>query len=131
MCGGGARRSTITVPDTKAYDRALNQQIAAMQAAQSGAVTAAQGALRTALDQEQSVLAQLRDLRVARANDTAANASRIAALLGPPPPEKGAMAPVVGTDRSTAAGRTGRKQLRVDRTSDGAAPAAGAGLNFY
>jgi len=130
MCGGGSR-PTITTPDTRAYDQALNRQIAAMQAAQGGVVTAAQSALGAALDQERSALSQLRDFRVARANDTAANASRIAALLGPPPPEKAAMGPVVGADRSTTAERTGRRRLRIDRTGSGATPATGAGLNLY
>jgi hypothetical protein len=129
MCGGGGR-PTITEPDTKAYDRALGQQIAAMQAAQGGAVSAAQGALRAALDREQGIMSDLRDLRVTRANDAAANASRIAALIGAPPPEKGAAAPVVGGDRSLFMGRTGRRQLRIDRAGDGAYPAAGAGLNI-
>lgn len=129
MCGGGGR-PTIAMPDTKGYDRLLGLQIAAMQQAQSSAVTTAQGVLNAALQQEQQVLGSLRDVRVQQANETAANAQRIAALLGPPPPEKTASAPVIGADRTTASARTGRRQLRVDRAGSGATPAKGAGLNL-
>lgn len=129
MCGGGSPRSTITMPDTGAYDRLAQAQFDAMRLAQDGAVGLRQMQLNQTLTQQQETLGNLRDVRMRRANDTAANASRMAALLGPPPPEKAATAPTVGSNRSAMARPSGKRGMRIDRTTT-ASTSAGTGLNI-
>lgn len=127
MCGGSAP-ATIYAPDTGAYDALANQQMELMRQQQSGAMTIKQQELNTALAGQQSVGAQLRDVQIQRANDTAANAARLAAILGPPPPDKVAKKPVVSQNRSTSAERQDRESLRIERQVP--ATSAGAGLNI-
>lgn len=128
MCGGGRpARATVMEPDTAAYDRMLAQQIAAMQQVQNSGVMAAQQQLNSLLAQEQGLLGQVRDIQVQRANSTAEDARRIAALMGPPPPEKGAMAPVIGADRAGRSRPAGKRGLRI-QPGAGAEPGYGAGL---
>jgi len=130
MCfGGGGSPATITMPDTGAYDRMAQMQFDAIRANQEGAAKAKQMELNQALADQQQVLTDLRDFKTQRANDVAANAARMAALLGAPPPEKTAQAPVIGSDRASMSRATGKRGLRIDRAtaiSDG----AGTGLNI-
>lgn len=127
MCSGGGSAATITMPDTGAYDRMANLQLEAIRSSQDGAAKLKQQELNQALAAQQQVLADLRDVKVQRANDTAANAARMAALMGAPPPEKAATAPVVGSDRAGQARAQGKKGLRIDR---GVASTAGAGTGL-
>lgn len=113
MCGG-APRSTITMPNTGAYDRMASMQLDAMRAAQSGGITAKQAELDRTLTKQQQTAQRLEQRAVARANDTAANAARLTALIGTPPPEKTAKAPVLGSRRSSATASVGRRALRID-----------------
>jgi len=130
MCfGGGGSPATITMPDTGAYDRMAQLQLDAMQRVQDGAAKLKQGELNQALTVQQGVAAQLRDITTQRANDTAANAARLAALLGAPPPEKTAQAPVLGSDRAERSRPAGKRGLRIDRSTAGSS-AAGTGLNI-
>lgn len=130
MCfGGGGSPATITMPDTGAYDRMAQAQFDAMRAAQDGEVKLKQAELNQALAAQQDTLAQLRDVKTARANDTAANAARMAALLGPPPPEKSAQAPVLGSDRAERSRPAGKRGMRIDRETV-STTAAGTGLNI-
>lgn len=130
MCfGGGGSPATITMPDTGAYDRMAQTQFDAMRAAQDGEVKLKQAELNQALATQQDTLAQLRDVKTARANDTAANAARMAALLGPPPPEKSAQAPVLGSDRAERSRPAGKRGMRIDRETV-STTAAGTGLNI-
>lgn len=130
MCfGGGGSAATIQMPNTGAYDRMAQLQLDAIRSAQDGAVRLKQAELNQALTAQQSVLTSLRDLQTQRANDTAANAARMAALIGAPPPEKTARAPVVGSYRDAMSSATGKRGLRIDRavaTTTG----AGSGLNI-
>ncbi len=130
MCfGGGGSGAVITMPDTGAYDRMAQAQFDAMQASQDGAIKLKQLELDRALSGQQQVLTDLRDVKLQRANETSANAARMAALLGTPPPDKTAQAPVLGSDRAEMARPTGKRGLRIDRataTSQG----AGTGLNI-
>lgn len=132
MCFGGSQPATITMPDTGAYDRMAQAQMDAMQRRQQGKIMRKQGALDQALRGQGQVYSELRDIKVQRANETAANAQRMAALMGPPPPDEAAKAPVVGTDRENMVKSKGKKGLRIDRvdrqsvTSQG----TGAGLNI-
>jgi hypothetical protein len=129
MCGGGSPRSVINMPNTGAYDQMAQAQFDAMKLAQDGTVALKQMQLNQTLTQQQETLSNLRDVRVQRANDTAANASRMAALLGPPPPEKAATAPTVGSNRSTMTRPSGKRGMRIDRTTT-ASSSAGTGLNI-
>lgn len=117
------------MPDTAAYDRMAQRQIDAMREAQDSTTRLKQNELNTAITNQQSVLSELRDVSTRRANDTAANAARMAALIGAPPPEKTAQAPVVGSDRAEKNQATGKRGLRIDRAAAGTA-ASGAGLNI-
>lgn len=103
-------------------------QLQAMQAAQGNRLEAKQLELNRALRQQQDAGATLRDLQIQRANDTAANAARLAAILGPPPPDKVATRPVVGENRSTSEKRWDRRSLRIERET--VAQSAGSGLNI-
>lgn len=132
MCmGGGGGGGTITMPDTSAYDRQLDRQIAAMQSEYDGKAQAAQGRLNAALRDQTSVLKELEDYRTEKAKEVAsveADARRLANIVGPPPPEESAKAPVVGRDRFSGSTSKGKKRLRIARSSQ--AYKAGAGLNI-
>lgn len=130
MCSGGGSRSTITMPDTGAYDRMASLQLEAMRRQQDGALSMKQQELNTAIGSQQQVLERLGAVKTQRANETAANAARLAALIGTPPPEKTAKAPVVGSDRKGMSRPKGRKGLRIDRGAAMSGQSAGAGLNI-
>lgn len=130
MCsGGGGGGGVITMPDTGAYDRMANMQLEAIRATQDSAAKLKQQELNQALAAQQQVLADLRDVKTQRANDVAANAARMAALMGAPPPEKAAAAPVVGSDRTGMSRAQGKKGLRIDRATATTA-GMGTGLNI-
>ena len=74
------------------------------------------------------MLSQLKDVQIQRANDVSAQAGRLAALIGAPPPEKSAEAPVVGRARGTATSK-GKGALRIERQLATAA-GKGSGLNI-
>lgn len=128
MCFGSPPPATITMPDTGAYDRMADLQIAAMQQQQQGQAAVMQSRLNQSLREQESALAELRDFKVQQANDTAANAARLAALIGTPPPEKSAQAPVIGSSRQEAT-KKGKASLRIDRPV-ATTQAAGTGLNI-
>jgi hypothetical protein len=125
MCGGGAPRATIVQPDYSAYNRMADMQMQTMQLAQSPAVLAAQQGVQAAALQQQQVLSGLAARRTAEANDTSAAAARLVALIGTPPPDKTAKAPVLASNRAGMARPEGRKGLRIDLQ-----PAATSGLNI-
>jgi len=128
MCSGG-KGATINMPDTGAYDRMANMQIDLMRQQQQGAASLKQSELSQAIHAQQGVLTELRDFSIQRANDTAANAARLAALIGTPPPEKTAKAPVVGSDRAGMTKPKGKAGLRIDRPA-ATSQASGTGLNI-
>ena len=130
MCAGGSQPATITMPDTGAYDRQADMQIAAMQQQQQGKMMMKQMKLGRALKAQEQVLTETRDFKTERANDTAANAQRMAMLLGAPPPEKSAKAPVVGSDRESMTKPKGKRALRIDRQAAAPTQASGTGLNI-
>jgi hypothetical protein len=130
MCfGGGGSPATITMPDTGAYDRMAQMQLDLMRQQQDGVLNVKQQELNQAIASQQQVLTDLRDTKIQRANDTAANAARLSALIGAPPPEKTASAPVVGSDRAGMVRAQGKKGLRIDQAK-ATAQAAGTGLNI-
>jgi hypothetical protein len=129
MCFGGGQAATITMPDTGAYDRMAQMQMDAMRQQQDGVAKLKQAELNQALRDQEQTLADLRDLKTQRANETSANAARLAALIGTPPPEKTATAPVVGSNRAEATRLKGKAGLRIDRPS-ATSQASGTGLNI-
>lgn len=131
MCsGGGGSPATVTVPDTAAYDRLAQMQIDALRLSQDGAARLKQAELSQALADQQGILEQLRQAKTARANDTAANAARMAAVIGAPPPEKPAKAPVMGSDRAEQSRPAGKRGLRIDVRSASSTAGSGSGLNI-
>lgn len=129
MCMGGGSAATITVPKTESYDAQADLQIAAMQQTQNSTAMLKQGELNQALAAQQQTLKDARDFKIQQAEDTRANAARMANLIGAPPPEKTAQAPVVGRDRDRSQGKVkGRNSLKI-RKSKSSAQGQGAGLN--
>jgi hypothetical protein len=128
MCMGAAPQATITTPDTGAYDRLLDRQIAVMNAGHQQDMLLGQERLNQAVRAQQAALTAANAAAQQRAADTSANAARIAALIGTPPPEPTAKAPVLASDRQGRARAQGKQMLRIER--GGAAPGAGAGLNI-
>lgn len=104
------------MPDTSEYDRMADQQIALMQSRRDGSMSLKQNELNAALQGQQTALTSLRDAKTAAAADVQANARRLSALMGPPPPDKSASAPVLGRDRKGAKRAKGKKGLRVNRS---------------
>jgi hypothetical protein len=130
MCsGGGGSRATIYAPDTGAYDKLAQQQLDLLRQQQDSGILLKQSALSAAIREQQDVTTKLRDVSTERASNTNAYAARLAALIGSPPPEKAATAPVVGDNRSGQSKAQGKKGLRIERTSK-ASSSAGSGLNI-
>lgn len=137
MCfgGGGSSGGVITMPDTGAYDRMQDRQLAMMSMAQSSELTGYQSELEAATRSQQDLLRDLRDLREERADDVAsveAEARRMSNIIGTPPPAETAKAPVVGKNRENKdkpSRQGGKRGLRISRpvaTSSGEA----VGLNI-
>jgi hypothetical protein len=130
MCSTQMPRSTITMPDTASYDRTADRQIALMQQQQQSDMLLKQMELNRALASKQGVLSDLRDLKQQRAADTAANAQRMAALIGAPPPEPTAKAPVIGSDREDMVKAKGKKGLRIERVNQASQTTQGSGTGL-
>lgn len=133
MCRAGRMpASTIVMPDTGSHDRMADQQIALMQQQQQNDMLLKQMELNQVLSGKQNTLTDLRDLRQQRAADTAANAQRMAALIGAPPPEESAKAPVIGSDREDMVKARGKRGLRIERVNQAkpTTQAIGTGLNI-
>lgn len=129
MCfGGGGQAATITMPDTGAYQRQFDLQRSAVESAMSSGLQVKQQELQSSLREQERVYAQATETRRQLAENTSAQAARMAALIGAPPPEKSATAPVVGNAR-TGATRKGKSGLRIERQTATSA-GVGAGLNI-
>lgn len=137
MCGGGkAAPATIVMPNTQAYDREFGLQRSAIEQQMQGQAQLMQSQLQQSLRSKQDLLQQIKDFKVEesqRVERLDEQARRMSVLVGPPPPEQSAKAPLVGPDRSAAeAGSTKRKgksQLRIGRAT-AATSGQGAGLNI-
>lgn len=128
MCMGSSPRATITMPDTGAYDRMLDQQMSLMNTRGQQDMLLQQERLNQAVRGQQNVLQELNRTATQRANDTAANAQRIAALIGTPPPEPAAKAPALASNRAGRERARGKDELRINRGPVSAAP--GTSLNI-
>jgi len=100
-----------------------------MQATQNSDAMIKQGELSTALAAQQQLLSDTKDFKIEQAKDVRANAARMANLIGAPPPDKTAQAPVVGRDRDSSKGKPkGRNSLKV-RKNKSTSQGKGTGLN--
>jgi len=125
MGGGGGGRATIVEPDYSRYDAMFNQQKAAIDAQMNGPIQGLQSQLDASLRKQQTLLTDNLSLQESLANNTQAQAQRLATLMGPPPPEKTASAPTTGKGRKAA----GKSLLRIDQ-STAQSQAVGTGLNI-
>lgn len=120
MGGGGGGGGVITMPDTGAYDRMYDRQLQMMQATQSSELEGLQAQLLDTQRQQELLLNDLRDARTERAESVAsveAEARRMSNIIGPPPPEESAKAPVVGAarDKPKTQRASGKRGLRIGR----------------
>ena len=139
MCFGGGGGTvgggTIYMPDTGAYDRQFDAQLDLMKMQSQGAIAMKQAELDDVLRNQTKALADIRDAKVERANEVAsveAEARRMSNLIGTPPPEPVAQAPVVGRDREKEESTSpkGKRGLRITRTTSPTSSGAGTGLNI-
>lgn len=128
MCSGGGSRATITMPNTAAYDQQFALQKAAIESAMSGQNNLLQQQLTASLRGNEKVAQQASDMKRQIAENTSAQAMRMAQLVGTPPPERTAQAPVVGRNRGTVTSK-GKGALRIERTT-ASSSGQGAGLNI-
>jgi hypothetical protein len=130
MCGGGSP-ATITQPDYEAYDRQFEMQQTAinrMTAKKEGSIQRMQMKLNQSIAAKQETLSALAAQKKTLAENTSAQAMRLAALMGPPPPEKSASAPVVGGLRGVET-KKGKSALRIGLDSS-SRMSQGTGLNI-
>ena len=112
------------MPDTGSYDRMFDRQLQMMQMSQNSGLNSLQTELNTAVVDQQNLLTDLRDLRKENAESVAsveAEARRMSNIIGAPPPEVSAKAPVVGAARKKpkTQAKSGKRGLRIARqTSD-------------
>ena len=138
MCfgGGGSQpASVITMPDTGSYDRMYDRQLQMMQMSQNSELNTYQSQLDEAVMNQQDLVSDLRDLRKEKAEDIAsveAEATRMANIIGTPPPELSANAPVVGSARKKpkTQAKKGKRGLRIARQSPNPADSVGYNLNI-
>jgi len=130
MCGGGGGSpAVITTPNYSQANRMLEMQLDAMRSQREGELTLAQTKLSGALRQQGQTLQELQQVKTQRANETSANAQRLASLMGAPAPEKGAQAPKVADNRTGQQRAQGKAELRINRAGSYRA-GAGVGLNI-
>jgi hypothetical protein len=128
---GGGSPATITQPDYAAYDRQFEMQQAAinqMTAKNEGSIQLMQQQLNRSIAGKQDALSASLEQKKILAENTSAQAMRLAALMGPPPPEKSASAPVVGGLRGIET-KKGKSALRIGLDSS-SRMSQGTGLNI-
>ena len=126
MCFGGGSRATITKPDYNAYDKQFELQKEAIQNSMSNELKLKQQELQTSLGDKADIQRKLNEQIRIQAENTNAQAMRLAQVIGPPPPEKSAQAPVIGSKRK----KLGKQGLRIRRGVAPTSSASGAGLNI-
>jgi hypothetical protein len=130
MCGGGGGGgATITSPNYMQNTQMLQMQLEAMRSQREGVLGLAQNQLNAELSNQTQTLQELQFVKQQRANETSANAARMAALIGTPLPEKSAEAPKVGEQRAGQVRAQGKQALRID-SSRARTSGTGVGLNL-
>ena len=84
--------------------------------------------LNAAVLKQQELLNKNLEVKKQLAENTNAQAMRLAALIGPPPPEKSAEAPSLASSRGVQT-KKGKAALRIERKS-AATSSQGTGLNI-
>jgi hypothetical protein len=130
MCGGGGSPATITSPNYMQSTSEVMMQMEAMRSQREGVLGLAQNQLNNSLNQQGQALQELQQIKTQRANETSANAQRLAALVGAPAPEKSAKAPTVADNRSGQKRAGGKAELRINRGAGSYSSGAGVGLNL-
>jgi hypothetical protein len=125
---GGGQAATITAPDQGAYQRQFDLQRSAIEQQINGQTNVLQSQLTAALRGNETIAQKAADAKRQIAENTSAQAMRMAALIGTPPPEKAAEAPVVGRNRGTLTSK-GKGALRIERAV-ASSSGQGAGLNI-
>ena len=128
MCMGGGQAATITAPDQGAYQRQFDLQRSAIEQQINGQTNVLQSQLTAALRGNETIAQKAADAKRQIAENTSAQAMRMAALIGTPPPEKASEAPVVGRNRGTLTSK-GKGALRIERAV-ASSSGQGAGLNI-
>ena len=126
MCFGGGSRATITKPDYNAYNKQFDLQKEAIQNSMDANLRAKQQELQASLGDKADIQRQLNEQIRIQAENTNAQAMRLAQVIGLPPPEKSAQAPVIGSKRK----KLGKERLRIRRGTTPTSSASGAGLNI-
>lgn len=132
MGGGGGGRATITMPDTKAYDRQFDLQRAAIEQQMNNSSQLMQQQLQASLQKKNDLLTQIKEIKTEKATNTQAleeQAMRLSTLIGPPPPQESAKAPAIGSRDRNVKTTKGKKALRIGRSTSGSF-GQGAGLNI-
>ena len=137
MCGGGSPApATIVMPNTQAYDREFDLQRAAIEQQMQGQAQLLQSQRQQSMKSKEDLLQQIKDFKVEEAQSAERldeQAQRMSVLIGSPPPEESAKAPLVGPERNASetgsTKRKGKSQLRIGRTT-ATTSGKGAGLNI-
>ena len=134
MCGGGQRQepATIVMPDYDRYDRQFEDRKDAIVAGMQGKTQLMQLELDKVLRKKNDLLEKISEQEVSKAKNQEAleeKATRLALLMGPPPPEEVASAPEVGVQDRDLKTRKGKKSLRI-RSTSAKSSAKGTGLNI-
>ena len=87
-----------------------------------------QSQMSAAVKQQQDLLTQSNEVKRQLADNTNAQVMRMAQLIGTPPPEKSAEAPVVGRARGAVTTK-GKGAMRIERQL-AASSSQGSGLNI-
>lgn len=126
MCFGGGERATITKPDYTAFNQQFELQKAAIENSMDSSLRTKQLELQTSLGDKAAIRRDLNEQLRIQAENTNAQAMRLSRVIGPPPPEKSAKAPVIGSKRK----KLGKERLRIARQQSPNAAAKGTGLNI-
>ena len=130
MCGGG-KGATITMPDYSAFNQQFELQKSAIDQGMNSGAQQLQQQLVASSKEQQKLLEQELELKKTKAEDQSkvdAQAMRLSALMGPPPPEKSATAPVVASERGLQT-KKGKSALRIGLETT-SRMGQGAGLNI-
>ena len=128
MCSGGGGAATITQPDYTAYNQQFELQKSAIEQQMNNSTQLKQSQMSAAVKQQQDLLTQSNEVKRQLADNTNAQVMRMAQLIGTPPPEKSAEAPVVGRARGAVTTK-GKGAMRIERQL-AASSSQGSGLNI-
>jgi len=132
MCFGGGSAGTITKPDYNAYDKQFQLQKDAIESQMDNQSKAMQGQLNASLKQQTAIREKIRDAQVQKAKDQdklEEEARRLSVLVGTPPPEPTAQAPVIGARDRRISSRKGKSSLRIGKKV-ASSSGQGTGLNI-